>query len=56
MLSGTPMTLFQPKMCYVPVSFFRSGALLSKVPIINGPGKLLMFIFKIKVSIDLQMM
>ena len=37
------------------VSLFGSGARFSKVPIINGPGKLSPFTLKIEVSIVLHL-
>ena len=33
---------------------YASGARFSKIPILNGPGKLLLFTFKVEVSIVLQ--
>ena len=38
----------------ITCSYTGPGARLSKVPIINGPGELLLFTFKIEVSIVLQ--
>jgi len=38
----------------ITCSYKGPGARLSKVPIINGPGKLLLFTFKTEVSIVLQ--
>ena len=46
-ISDQKVTLFTP--------FFRPGARFSKVPIINGPGKLSPFTLKIEVSIVLHL-